>query len=67
MDFTELDYINELHKAASRELSEKRLSHVVSVAKTAYEICQLLNLSYEETQKTVTASYLHDINKEKSK
>ena len=67
MDFTELDYINELHKTASRELSEKRLSHVVSVAKTAFEICQLLNLSYEETRKTVTASYLHDITKEKSK
>ncbi len=67
MDFTELDYINELHKTASRELSEKRLSHVVSVAKTAYEICQILNLSYKETRKTVTASYLHDITKEKTK
>ncbi len=67
MDFTELDYINELHMAASRELSEKRLSHVVSVAKTAFEICQLLNFSYEETRKTVTASYLHDITKEKTK
>ncbi len=67
MDFTELDYINELHRTAARELSEKRLAHVVSVAKTAFEICQLLNLSYEETRKTVTAAYLHDITKEKSK
>ena len=65
--FTELDYIKPLHEAVKRELSEKRLSHVVSVAKTAFEICTLLTLSKEETEKTVTAAYLHDITKEKEK
>lgn len=65
--FTELDYINTLHIAVCREMSEKRLSHVVSVAKTAFTICTLLTLSEEETKKTVTASYLHDITKEKDK
>lgn len=65
--FTELDHISTLHETVRRELSEKRLSHVVSVAKTAFEICTLLGLSKEETEKTVTAAYLHDITKEKEK
>ncbi len=65
--FSELDYINTLHMAVCREMSEKRLSHVVSVAKTAFEMCILLALTEEETEKTVTASYLHDITKEKDK
>ncbi len=65
--FSELDYINTLHMAVCREMSEKRLSHVVSVAKTAFEICILLGLSEEETEKTVTGAYLHDITKEKDR
>ena len=65
--FTELDYINTLHEAVRREMSEKRLSHVVSVAKTAFTICTLLTLSEEGTKKTVTAAYLHDITKEKDR
>lgn len=65
-DFTELDYINVLYGAVKDELTEKRLSHVVSVAKTAYRICCELKFSESDTKKTVTAAFLHDITKEKT-
>ncbi len=48
-----------------RELSEKRFSHVESVAKTAYILCVELGISAEFTKKVVTAAFLHDITREK--
>lgn len=65
-DFTELDYTKELYEAVKYELSEKRLYHVVSVAETAYRICCEMDLSYNDTKKTVTGAFLHDITKEKT-
>lgn len=66
MNFIKLEYVQPLCDIMRGELSEKRFSHVHSVAKTAYILCCELGLTEEQTQKTVTASFLHDITREKS-
>lgn len=66
MDFTELEYVLPLYGIMARELTPHRYEHVVSVAKTAYELCRMLSVCESLTEKTVKAGLLHDITREKS-